>query len=209
MDEHGNDSDGTTVTFGFRTPRKRRFEQTGFLLYGKVVAAARRPWLFAACGVPDTLDGRFDAIALFAALLIRRLRHAPPPGPELAQALFDAMFSDMDLNLRELGVGDLSVGKKVRAMWEAFHGRALAYEAALDAGDEAALTAALCRNVWRGSPAPGAAALARLVQATDASLERQSLESFLAGEVVFPDPPPASADPAPASSSLPIAGPRS
>jgi cytochrome b pre-mRNA-processing protein 3 len=169
--------------------RKRRFERVGFLLYGKVVAAARRPFLFAACGVPDTLDGRFDAIALFAALLVRRLRHDVPPGPDLAQALFDAMFSDMDLNLREIGVGDLSVGKKVRAMWEAFHGRALAYEEALDAGDEAALAEALARNVWRGAPAPGAPALARLALASAKALDRQSLAAFARGEVDFPDPP--------------------
>lgn len=179
------------MAFGFRTRKRRHLEQAGFLLYGRVVAAARRPWLFAEYGIPDTLDGRFDAIALFAALLVRRLRHDPPPGPELAQALFDAMFSDMDLNLRELGVGDLSVGKKVRAMWEAFHGRALAYEAALDAADEAALTAALRRNVWRGGEAAGAAALARLARETAAALDRQGLAAFLEGRVEFPGPPPA------------------
>ena len=81
----------------------------------------------ATLGVPDTLDGRFDAIGLYVYLTIRRLSVAAEPGPTLAQAVFDAMFLDMDTNLREMGVGDMSVGKRNRAMWEAFHGRSAAY----------------------------------------------------------------------------------
>ena len=101
---------------------RRRHERAGFALYTSAVAAARSPFFYTA----DTLDGRFDLVGLHVFLLIDRLRRDPPPGPELAQAVFDAMFADMDVNLREMGVGDLSVGKKVRAMWEAFHGRAAA-----------------------------------------------------------------------------------
>ena len=89
------------------------------------------PWFYRALGVPDTLDGRFDLVALHAFLLIHRLQDAPDPGPALAQAVFDAMFSDMDNNLREIGVSDLSVGKRMRAMWEAFHGRAKVYATAI------------------------------------------------------------------------------
>ncbi|MCS6931132.1 MAG: ubiquinol-cytochrome C chaperone, partial [Acetobacteraceae bacterium] len=138
--------------------RRRPHERAGFRLYGRAVAAARRPVLFATLGIPDTRAGRFEAVCLFVALLIRRCRQDPDPrGPALAQAVFDAMFSDMDRTLRELGVGDLSVGRKNRELWEAFHGRAAAYEAALDAGDDALLAAALARNVWRGE-APGGAA---------------------------------------------------
>ena len=104
------------------------------MLYSAAVKAARDPHFFGVLGVPDTLDGRFDLVALFTALVIERLRMAPDPGPALAQAVFDAMFSDMDVTLREMGVGDLSVGKKVRAMWEGFHGRALSYGPALHGG---------------------------------------------------------------------------
>lgn len=115
--------------------RRRPHERAGFELYGAAVGAARTPALFAVLGVPDTVEGRFDLIALQVGLLISRLRRdGDPRGPALAQAVFDAMFSDMDQNLREMGVGDLSVGKKVRQAWEAFHGRALAYEAALELG---------------------------------------------------------------------------
>ena len=119
-----------------------RHERAGFTLYTSAVQAARAPIYFQTLGVPDTLDGRFDLVGLFAALVIRRAAALPPPGPALAQSVFDAMFADMDFNLRELGVGDLSIPKRMRAMWEAFHGRALAYEAPLAAHDAGALTAA-------------------------------------------------------------------
>ncbi len=147
---------------------------------------ARDPRLYHALGVPDTLDGRFDLIALHAFLLVHRLQDAPAPGPALAQAVFDAMFADMDSNLREIGVGDLSVGKRVRAMWEAFHGRSKVYAAAVDAADRAALSTALERNVWRGDAPEGAAmALADLVLAQAAHLAEQPLATFASGAARF------------------------
>ena len=86
---------------------RRRKPETDFAtaLYGRVAEQARAAELFEACGIPDTLDGRFDALALHAALVIDRLR-AEPDGEALAQALFDAMFRHLDLTLREIGVGD-------------------------------------------------------------------------------------------------------
>ena len=147
---------------------------------------ARDPRLYHALGVPDTLDGRFDLIALHAFLLVHRLQDAAEPGPALAQAVFDAMFVDMDNNLREIGVGDLSVGKRVRAMWEAFHGRSKVYAAAIDAADRAALAATLERNVWRGNAPDGAAtALADLALAQAAHLAGQPLAAFTTGQVRF------------------------
>ena len=107
------------------------------------------------------------------------------------------MFADMDMNLREMGVSDLVVGRRVKNMWEAFHGRAVAYEAALDAGDAAALALAFARNVWRGA-APGAVGegdalvagppaerLAALAVAQAAGLAAQPLATLLRGEVRF------------------------
>ncbi|MCK8783841.1 ubiquinol-cytochrome C chaperone [Roseomonas sp. NAR14] len=182
----------------FALLRRRPHERPAFHLYGAAVAAARDPVLFARLGVPDTLDGRFDLVGLHVALLIRRLRRdADPRGVALAQAVFDAFFADMDVTLRELGVGDLSVGRRVRQMWEAFHGRARAYESALDAGDRDSLALALARNVWRGEPPPGAGALlAGAAFAQGAALDGQGLESLLAGEAAFV---PASALLAPAA----------
>jgi cytochrome b pre-mRNA-processing protein 3 len=166
---------------------RSRHERAGFLLYGHAVAAARDPYLYETLGAPDTLDGRFDLVGLYAFLLIRRLRREAAPGPALAQALFDAMFADMDINLRELGVGDMVVGKRVRAMWEAFHGRSSAYAEAMDAADQPGLAAALALNVWRGETAPeGAAeALARLANAQDRFLAVQPLAAMLRGAAEF------------------------
>jgi cytochrome b pre-mRNA-processing protein 3 len=174
-----------TALLGLR--RRDRHERAGFRLYTAAVAAARARALYAELGVPDTLDGRFDMVGLHAFLLIDRLRRDVPPGPDLAQSVFDAMFSDMDQTLREMGVGDLTVGKRVRAMWEAFHGRAAAYETALDAAEDGALAAALARNVWRGDtpPAGAAEAMARMARAQQTCLGGQALAAFAAGEVRF------------------------
>lgn len=169
--------------------RRRRHERIGSALYEKAVAAAREPFLYASLGVPDTLDGRFDLVSLYSFLLVDRLEKEPTLGVELAQAVFDAMFSNMDVTLRELGVGDPSVAKRMEVMWNAFHGRARAYRAALAGADPAALEAALARNVWRGRPnGPGPMALARLVRAEVSSLAAQSLADLARGSVRFLTP---------------------
>lgn len=175
------------MVLGLRSLRRiDRHERAGFALYGAAVAAARAPWFYEALGVPDTLDGRFDLIALHAFLLVRRLQDERDPGPALGQAVFDAMFSDMEQNLREIGVSDLSVGRRVRAMWDAFHGRAKAYAAALAAADRPALEAALERNVWRGAaPAGAGARLAGVVLAQSVHLAAAPLAAFVAGTVRF------------------------
>jgi cytochrome b pre-mRNA-processing protein 3 len=167
--------------------RRGRHERAGFHLYGAAVAAARDPFLFTTVGVPDTLDGRFDIIGLHVFLLIQRLNQEAAPGPAVAQAVFDAMFSDMDINLREMGVSDLSVGKRVKAMWEAFHGRANAYATALREADPDALEAALRRNIWRGGPPPedGATLLRRIALAQVGCLADQPLAALAAGKVRF------------------------
>ena len=162
-----------------------RHERTGFELYTAAVAAARAPFYYADLGVPDTLDGRFDLVGLHASLLIRRLRTLPPPGAAVSQALFDAMFSDMDINLREMGVSDMRLARNVRAMWEAFHGRATAYETAIGSGDPAALEASLAKNIWRGEDAPGAHSLARIVRDLVGQVDAAPAEALLAGKFAF------------------------
>ena len=162
-----------------------RHERTGFELYTASVAAARAPYFYEELGVPDTLDGRFDLVGLHAAILIRRLRSLPPPGVAVAQAVFDAMFSDIDMNLRELGAGDVTISRNMRAMWEAFHGRATAYEAALSAPEPAALEAALARNIWRGGSAPAAPRLAEIVRGLVAQLDGVPSGELLAGRFKF------------------------
>jgi cytochrome b pre-mRNA-processing protein 3 len=170
--------------------KSRPHERAAFTLYGQAVAQARLPGWYESHGVPDTLDGRFDMVGVFAFLLIDRLQaDSDPRGQALAQAVFDAMFADMDQTLREMGVGDLSVGKRVKAMWTAFNGRAHAYRAALDQAeaDTAPLVSALSRNVWRSSEtAPGARALASHMRAVRSVLAAQDLDALAQGSVSFP-----------------------
>lgn len=129
-------------------------------VYRRTAEEARRPELFESCGIPDSLDGRFDALALHAALMIDRLRREPD-GELLAQAFFDAMFQHLDLTLREIGVQDLGVGRRIKIMAEGFHGRALSYRTALAGGPEP-LTEVLRRNAYGGRPPADPAVVVRL-----------------------------------------------
>lgn len=135
---------GSKVVFKRKSPH----EAFAAALYARTAEQARHPELFEVCGIPDTLDGRFDALALHAALMIDRLRREPD-GEGLAQAFFDAMFRHLDLTLREIGVQDLGVGRRIKIMAEGLHGRALAYREAL-AGGPAPLSDVLRRNAYGG-----------------------------------------------------------
>jgi len=128
--------------------RKKSEDEFAGALYARTAEWARAPELFEACGIPDTLDGRFDSLALHAALMIDRLRREPE-GEALAQAFFDAMFRHLDLTLREIGVQDLGVGRRIKIMAEGLHGRGLAYREAL-AGGLAPLSDVLRRNAYGG-----------------------------------------------------------
>jgi cytochrome b pre-mRNA-processing protein 3 len=139
-------------------------------VYRATAERARAPELFEGCGIPDTLDGRFDALALHAALVIDRLRREPD-GQALAQAFFDTMFRHLDLTLREIGVQDLGVGRRIKIMAEGLHGRALAYREAL-AGGATPLAEVLRRNAYGGRPPRDDAAIARLEAHVRQEVER-------------------------------------
>ena len=118
-------------------------------LYTVATRLARRPVFYQKFGVQDTVDGRFDALSLIVILIMRRLKNCGQEGKEISQQLFDSMFADMDLSLREMGAGDIGVSKRVRVMAEAFMGRLDAYVSALEDNDRTALAAALKRNLFR------------------------------------------------------------
>lgn len=166
--------------------RRSRPTDAARALYGAIVGQARAPRLFSDLGVPDTVDGRFEMVALHAFLVMRRLKGAPSSAAAVSQALFDVMFEDMDVSLREMGAGDMGVGKRVKAMVQAFYGRVAAYEAGL-AGGEEALAQALRRNVY-GTVRPGedgVRGLARYAVAQDAHLAAQDTLRIAAGDVSF------------------------
>ncbi len=163
-------------------------------LYNAIVAQARRPEFYLGLGAPDTLEGRFDMIIIHAVLLMRRLKREDQAAHDLSQAVFDLMFADMDRNLREMGVGDLAVGKRVKKMAQAFYGRLAAYGEGLDRpGEEGleSLTGALERNLYaRSEPTPDkTAAMAKYLIGEAAALDAHSLADLMAGRVGFGNPP--------------------
>ena len=172
------------------SPRRREHKRIAANLYGRIVAQARRPAFYLGLGVPDTVDGRFEMVALHTFLVIRHLKGEGDADGRLAQALFDTMVADLDRGLREMGVGDLGVGKRVKKMVSAFFGRAAAYEAGLESGD-ASLGAALRRNVYGTVAASDddAAALTAYVRGEAARLDARPVGDTLGGRVDFGDPP--------------------
>ena len=166
--------------------RRSRPTDAARALYGAIVRQARAARLFSELGVPDTVDGRFEMVALHAFLVMRRLKGGPGAAAEVSQTLFDVMFEDMDVSLREMGAGDMGVGKRVKAMVQAFYGRVAAYEAGL-AGGEDTLAHALRRNAY-GTVAPEdgrVRGLARYIAAQDAYLAGQDPLRIVAGDVSF------------------------
>ena len=156
----------------------------GRRLYAAVVAQARAPWLYAALAAPDTPDGRFEVYTLHVLMVLERLTAAGAKAGPVSQALFDAYLSGLDHGLRELAVGDLSVGKAMRKLAEAFYGRGKAYDAALEAlPDRAALEAMVARTVFSGVEGTNPAPFADYLLATRARLAAAPLEVLMAGDI--------------------------
>jgi cytochrome b pre-mRNA-processing protein 3 len=162
-------------------------------IYGMIVTQAREPSFYRDLGVPDTVNGRFDLLVLHLWMVLRRFK-STEDGENLSQALFDHFCDDMDANLREMGVGDLTVPKRMQAFGEAFYGRAVAYDLALASGREP-LAQALCKNVLNGEGIEKARRLASYTETAIASLTGLD-EATLGGAVwKFPLPAEAGAEP--------------
>lgn len=156
-------------------------------LYDRIVAAARQPTFYALWDVPDTPLGRFEMVALHMFLFLHRLRGVDGEARDIAQQLTDDFFKEVEHSIRELGVGDTGVPKRMKKLAGMFYGRAAAYGAALDAGDRPALAAALARNVRPGVEAwPQADELAAYVEAARDGLAAQPLPAICAGRIAFP-----------------------
>lgn len=136
---------------------RRRAVPIGDALYRAIVVEARRPDWYLAGDVPDTLDGRFDVVALVLALVLLRVERDGDAARQFAADLTERFIADMDGSLRELGIGDPTVGKQVGHMVSALGGRLGAYRDALAGTDPAALGAALTRNLYRGATVDAAA----------------------------------------------------
>jgi cytochrome b pre-mRNA-processing protein 3 len=156
-------------------------------LYATLAAQARRPEFFQQCGVPDTVDGRFEMIALHAFLLFNRLKGHGEKAAAVAQSVYDVMFADFDASVRELGAQDLGVGRRIKFMTEAMNGRFIAYKEALS-GTSNELELALKRNLF-GTTEPLDESLKRMAEylrAGDVELAAQPVDQLMRGVVHFP-----------------------
>ena len=178
----------------FRLSRRRPENDAALSLYRSLVEKARAPAFYSDFGVPDTVDGRFDMIVIHAMLVMRRLRGGGARADAVGQALFDLMFKDMDQSLRELGVGDMSVGKHIKRMAKAFYGRAEVHETALESaiasGETLALENALRETLFRRAETTPHAlqAIAAYIQRADRHVGAQPIDRLIAGGVDFEIP---------------------
>ena len=156
------------------------------VIYGMIVTQAREPSFYRAFGVSDTVNGRFDLLVLHLWMVLRRFRSVHGAA-DVSQALFDRFCEDMDANLREMGVGDLTVPKRMQAFGEAFYGRAAAYDAAFAAGREQ-LAQAVCKNVLNGEGMENARRLAKYSFAAIAWLDDLDDAALLGAGWAFPTP---------------------
>ncbi|HEX3364362.1 ubiquinol-cytochrome C chaperone family protein [Phenylobacterium sp.] len=166
--------------------RPRPAVAAGRALYARAVEQARAPGLYADLAAPDTVEGRFELYSLHVVLLLDRLRGQGDLAADVSQVLFDTYVKGLDSALREMGVGDLSVGRKMRKLGEAFYGRGKSYEVAFAAlPDQTQLDALLARTVYADADAAQTPRLAAYVLGQRAALAAQDLEPLLAGQVTW------------------------
>jgi cytochrome b pre-mRNA-processing protein 3 len=168
---------------------KRHERKAAERIYAAALAAARRPALYLDCGVPDTLQGRFEMVALHLFPVLHRLMHQPGDDPELARLISERFVDDMDGAFREMGVGDLSVPKRMKTAYRSFAGRLSAYGRAVGDG-EGSLAEAIARNVFPEAPQNDhAAALAAYLNQAVAVIRKADIAALRGGDVPFPAPP--------------------
>ncbi len=168
----------------------RPADAAGRRLYAAAAAQARQPGFYLTAGVPDTPEGRFELYTAHVVLILHRLKRQGPQAAEIGQAVFDSYVSSLDHALRELGVGDLSVGKKMRKLGEAFYGRAKAYDAALEAlPDTVPLSSLIARTILADAEPAGAGMIADYMAAGVDRFKAQGLEQIVEARLDWPEPP--------------------
>ncbi|AVA21044.1 ubiquinol-cytochrome c chaperone protein [Rhizobium sp. NXC24] len=159
--------------------------------YDTLTAMARLPVFYTDYDVPDTVMGRFELLSAVMILFFRRTRSSETSGQELAQEIVDAFFEDIDYSIRELGIGDNSVPKRMKKLAGMFYGRLESYAAAMDGNDRVALAAALRRNIYpkAGEGAPSMIALADWMMTAETHLSGIAETEIATGSATLPQPP--------------------
>lgn len=169
--------------------RKKGNEEAVIRQYEAITASARDPVLYTDMNVPDTVMGRFEMVSLHLILYLRRMRALGAGGQGMAQEVLEAFFQDMDHSIRELGIGDLGVPKRMKKFARMFYGRLKSYGDAIDVRDEQALAQALARNIHPENNAhPDMAALARYVLRAEDALTTLDDAVLATGGMSFPAP---------------------
>ena len=166
--------------------KKPRIGDAHYALYAAIVAQSRQPVLYADWGVPDTLTGRFDMVSLHMALVLRRLQAEGSACRDFSQSLFDLFFKDMDRSLREMGVGDVSIPKRIEKMGNLFYGLVEGLGRALeDTGNEKALEEFVLRDVLSDDAAAHAPDLAAYVRRMSDRLANNSTAELMKGDIAW------------------------
>ncbi len=169
--------------------KPRPAKVAGSALFKALSTQARQPAFYERLGVADTVEGRFELYVLHLVLVLHRLKGHGAEAAEISQAVFDTFLRNLDEGLRDMGVGDLSVGKKMRRLGEAVYGRIKGYDRAFaDADPAGALEALITRTVYQDRPdPPPAASMARYASAAVASLAAEPLEQVLQARLAWPE----------------------
>jgi cytochrome b pre-mRNA-processing protein 3 len=170
------------MIFGLFGGRQRRLEPVD-ALFARIAEASRAPELYRAGGIPDDFEGRFESLCLHMFLLMRRLHELPAPAGDLAQDLVDACFSYLELGLRNGGVSDIAVPRRMKKIAQMFYGRIQAYETTFAADDRNALVDALRRNAGAGE---GAELLAGYMLKSRARLAGLDIAKIMDDPALFP-----------------------
>ena len=169
---------------------EKPYEEAAFSLYGLIVAQARQPYFYRELKVTDSVEGRYDMIIIHAFLLFHRLKNENGEARELGQVVFDTMFKDLDQSLREMGVGDMGVGRRIKKMAASFYGRLTAYDKALEEEDNGVLEQVIARNVFNKTE-PDRRVLEHLGQYMRNNVEQlksMSVDSIRTGNLSFVSP---------------------
>tara|TARA_Y100001001_G_C7952793_1_gene289627 strand:+ start:424 stop:981 length:558 start_codon:yes stop_codon:yes gene_type:complete len=181
--------------FNIFKKQDKPYQASAFQLYATAMDAARNPVFFEKYDVPDSLQGRFEVLSLYVGMLMLRLSESQSEREEavdLSQALFDAMFADMDQSLREIGIGDMTIPKRMKHLMKSLNGRLHAYQEGFEQMDKdsgAALKNALRRNLFGTQETVSEESLsvtAQYLQKLKAELDGQAVEMLLSGQVSFP-----------------------
>lgn len=169
--------------------RKKSYNSVVENIYAAIIKQSRQPVFFERYDVLDTTQGRYEILMVHLFLVIERLRREKNEhAPHISQLLFDFAFADLDQNLRQIGVGDLSVPKQVKAMAQGFYGRSVVYLDALEKGDDRQLKDALKRNLFAQNEDVSEASLdffVEYIKHQSEALAQNSFDRMLLGHVDF------------------------